>query len=81
MLRPSDGAEYYAYILLYFDNILCIYHDAESFPTRVDKYFNLKPNSIDEPDMYLGSKLRSMNIDDDVWDRALIPSQNVQESC
>ena len=31
MVRPSDGSEYYAYILLYFNGILCIHHDTESF--------------------------------------------------
>ena len=31
MVRPSDGADYYAYILLYFDYILCIHHNASVF--------------------------------------------------
>ena len=39
MVRPSDGTEYYAYILLYFYDILCIHHYANSVLTQVDKYF------------------------------------------
>ena len=57
MARPSDGAEYEAYILLYVDDILCIHHNAESVLTKVDKYFNLKPVSVRETYMYLGSKV------------------------
>ena len=53
MVRPSDVAEYYAYTLLYVDDILCIHHDAESVLTKVDKYFKLKPDSVGETDMYL----------------------------
>ena len=30
MMILSDGAEYYAYILLYGNDILCIHHNAES---------------------------------------------------
>ena len=46
MVRPSDGDEYYACILLYVDDILCIHHDAESVLTKVDKCFKLKPDSM-----------------------------------
>ena len=35
MARQSDGAEYYAYILLYVDDILCICHNAESVLTKL----------------------------------------------
>ena len=56
MVRLSDGAEYYTYILLYIDDILCIHHNAESVPTKVDKYFKLKPDSVGELDIYFGSQ-------------------------
>ena len=67
MVIPSDGAEYYAYSLLYVDDILCIHHNAQSDITKVDKYFKFKPDSIREPDMYLGAKLRPMNLENVVW--------------
>ena len=57
MVIPNDGSEYYAYILLYVDDILCIHPYAEIILTKVDKYFKLKTDSVDEPDMYLGSKV------------------------
>jgi hypothetical protein len=30
MVRPEDNFRYYAYILLYVDDVLCIHHDAEN---------------------------------------------------
>ena len=80
MVISSDGDEYYAYILLYVDDILCIRHDAESVITKFDKYFKLKPDSVGEPDMYLGAKVRPMKLENGVWAWILIFSQYVQES-
>ena len=57
MVIPSDGAEYYGYIHLYVDDILCIRHDAESFLTKVDNYFKLKVDSVGESDMYWEAKV------------------------
>ena len=51
------------------------------FFTKVDKYFRLKPDSIREPDMYLGAKVRPMKLGNGVWTLDLSPSQYVQESC
>ena len=39
MVISSDGDEYYAYILLYVDDIFGIHHYAESALTKVDMYF------------------------------------------
>ena len=73
MARPSDGAKYYAYILLYVDFTLCIHHDAESVLTKVDKYFKLKPEPIGEPDIYLGVKVRLVKFKNGVWAWDLSP--------
>ena len=80
MVRLSDGFDYYPYTLLYVDVILWTHHDADSVLMKVDKYFRLKPDSVEEPDMYLGSKLRPTNIENGVWAWALSPSQYVQKS-
>ena len=66
MVRPSDRSEYYTYILLYVDDILCIHQYVESVLTKVDRYFKLKPYSVGEPDMYLGVKLRPMKLENSV---------------
>ena len=58
MTRPEDGFKYYAYLLLYVDDCLSIHHDAEEALTEIhDRYFPMKPGSIGDPDVYLGTKL------------------------
>ena len=35
---------------------MVLHRDTESVLSRIDKYFNLKPSSIGDPDIYLGTK-------------------------
>ena len=44
---------------------------------NVDKYFNLKPDSVRKPDIYLGAKVRQMKLENGVWAWVLSPSQYV----
>jgi hypothetical protein len=53
-----DGSEYYAYVLIYVDDILVIHHDAKKVLGQIDYYFHMKPESMGDPDIYLGCKLR-----------------------
>ena len=55
-MRPEDGFDYYAYVLIYVDNVMVIHHDAESVLRRIDKYFKLNPSLIGYPEIYLGAK-------------------------
>jgi hypothetical protein len=55
---PDDGVKYWAYILIYVDDILCVHHDPGTFLAQNDKYFKMKPGSIMEPTFYLGAKLK-----------------------
>ena len=80
MTRPSDGFKYYAYVLLYVDDCLCIHHDAETQLEQLDKYFPMKPGSIGDPDIYLGSKIRKVNLENGVEAWANSPSKYVQEA-
>ena len=52
MVRPSDGFEYYAYILCYVDDIMVIHHAASGVLERIDKSFKLKPSSVGDPNIY-----------------------------
>ncbi|KAL7464783.1 hypothetical protein ACHAXS_005117 [Conticribra weissflogii] len=72
--------KYYSYILIYVDDILCIHDDPDSIMTQIDKYFPLKPDSVGEPDMYLGAKLKLMQLENSVWAWGLSPSKYVQEA-
>ena len=58
MVRPDDGFDYYAYFLIYLDDMMIIHHDAEGVLRRIYKYFKINPIEIGDLDIYLGSKLR-----------------------
>ena len=80
MVRPSDGHRYYAYILLYVDDALCIHHDAKGQLKHLDHYFKMKKGSIGDPDIYLGAKVRKMTMENGVEAWAASPSKYVQEA-
>jgi hypothetical protein len=54
------GAQFYEYVLIYTDDILAIGKDPKEILRRLNKYFTLKEDSIGEPDIYLGAKLRKV---------------------
>ena len=60
MTCEEDGYEYYAYVLLYVDDVLAIHHDAKAVLEQLDHYFKMKDGSIGDPDIYLGAKLRKI---------------------
>ena len=79
MVRPDDGFKYYAYVLLYVDNCLCIHHDATSTLLKIDKYFPMKKDSIGDPDIYLGAKLRKVTLQNGVHCWAQSSSKYIQD--
>jgi hypothetical protein len=56
-VQPEDRHKYYAYASLYVDDIMIAHHDAVLCLREIDKYFKMKPDSIGDPDFYLGAKL------------------------
>ena len=80
MVRPEDGEKYYAYILLYVDDCLAIHHNPRQALEELDKYFEMKKGSIAEPDIYLGAKLRTVRLDNDVKAWSMSASKYVQET-
>ena len=44
-IRPDDEFKYYAYALLYVDDILVIHHDAELCLRKLDSFFKMKNGS------------------------------------
>jgi hypothetical protein len=79
-VRPDDGFKYYAYVLLYVDDVLAIGHDAEDMIYQLDKFFMMKDGSIGDPDIYLGSKLRKVVLDNGVWCWSMSPTKYVQDA-
>jgi hypothetical protein len=47
--RPDDGVSYWAYILIYVDDILCVHHDPGSPLANLDEYFKMKEGYIKVP--------------------------------
>jgi hypothetical protein len=56
--RPDDGILYWAYILIYVDDILCVHHYPGAPLAKLDEYFKMKEGSIHIPTFYLGAKLK-----------------------
>jgi hypothetical protein len=56
--HPDDSILYWAYILIYVDDILCVHNDPGSPLAKLDEYFKMKEGSIEVPNFYLGAKLK-----------------------
>jgi hypothetical protein len=78
--RPEDNVRYYAYILCYVDDILCIHHDPMSVMGEINKYLPLKPSSVGNPDIYLSTKLKETRLPNGVMAWGLSPSKYVVQA-
>jgi hypothetical protein len=78
--RPDDNFRYYAYILCYVDDILCIHHDPMSILNQINDYMPLKPSLVGDPDIYLGAKLRRTRLANNFWAWSLSPSKYVAQA-
>jgi hypothetical protein len=78
--RPEDNVHYYAYILCYVDDILCIHHDPMSVMNEINSYLPLKPSSVGNPDIYLGAKLKQTQLPNGVMAWGLSPSKYVVQA-
>jgi hypothetical protein len=47
---------------------------------EIDRFFKMKPGSVGDPDIYLGAKLRRMQLPNGVWAWSLSASKYVQEA-
>jgi hypothetical protein len=55
---PEDVVMYWAYILIYVDDIMCVHHGPGTPLAKLDDYFKMKEGSIQVPTFYLGAKLK-----------------------
>jgi hypothetical protein len=79
-VRPSDGFEYYSYLVVYTDDILALNHDSLAVLREIDKYFKMKKGSMGDPDIYLGTKLRKVKLQNGAQAWSMSPSKYVQEA-
>jgi hypothetical protein len=78
--RPDGNVRYYAYILCYIDDILCIPHNPTSVLNEIKGFLPQKPNSVEDPDIYLGAKLEQTQLPNGVWAWGLSPSKYVAQA-
>lgn len=79
-VRPDDNFKYYAYALLYVDDILVIHHNAEQCLKQLDTYFKMKTDSIGDPDFYLGAKIRPLVLPNGVRAWGMSSSKYIQSA-
>lgn len=81
-MRPAttnDGSPCYEYVLLYVDDALAIGPNAEKLlREEIGKYFELKPESIGPPSIYLGGKVSQVILENGVKCWAFGSSQYVR---
>jgi hypothetical protein len=66
-MRPAVkpcGTEYYEYILVYVDDVLCISHNPLKSMKRIQTDFKLKEDKMEPPDVYLGATIARMKLAD-----------------
>ena len=60
----SNGEKYYTYICIYVDDILICSENPKIHMDKLGQVFFLKPESVKEPDLYLGADVRKKETDD-----------------
>ena len=81
MWKRPDGNTYYEYILLYVDDALVVSENAESIlRNELGRYFHLKEKSIGPPTVYLGGRVRKVQLENEVWAWSFSSSQYVQSA-
>ena len=79
--KPSDGSEYWEYVLLYVDDALSVSHRPEEvLRNEIGKYWIMKSNSIGPPKLYLGNKVSKVTLENGVLAWAFGSSQYVQSA-
>jgi hypothetical protein len=79
-LKP-DGSEYYEYVLIYTDDVLVVTTNGEHIlRDGIERYFDLKEESIGPPKIYLGGHLQKVELKNGVKAWAFSSSQYVQEA-
>ena len=59
---------------------MVIHHDVMPILEEINSFMKLKPDSVEDPDIYLGAKLKQVQLDDNVWCWTLSLSKYCQEA-
>jgi hypothetical protein len=77
-VRKEDNYRYYAYCLLYVDDILIVHHDGLKAFREIDYFFKTKAGSMRDPEYYLGAKLRPVTLQNGVVAWGMSSSKYIQ---
>ncbi|KAI2495421.1 hypothetical protein MHU86_19096 [Fragilaria crotonensis] len=77
-VRKEDNYRYYAYCLLYVDDILVVHHDGLKALREIDYFFKTKAGSMRDPEYYLGAKLRPVTLQNGVVAWGMSSSKYIQ---
>ena len=75
--KPNNE-RYWHYVLLYVDDMLSIGVEPQGPIDAIGKYFQMKPESVGPPDLYLGGKVSKVKLPNGVEAWAFSSSQYVQ---
>jgi hypothetical protein len=78
--RSDDSVSYWAYILIYVEDILCVHHDPGYPLEKLDEYFKMKGGSIQVPTFYLEAKLKKIVLPNGVVAWGMSASKYVQSA-
>ena len=78
--KRDDGEDYYEYLLIYTDDCLAVSVNPRGQLEEVDKYFPMKPGSIEPPKIYLGAKISKVQLPNGVEAYAASTSQYIQNA-
>ena len=58
------GTEYYAYFLVYVDDVLHLHHDPGTLMNRLAEVYRLNDVSVGEPNRYLSANIEKVQLDE-----------------
>jgi hypothetical protein len=76
--RPSNLHKFYAYCLLYLDDILVVHHDAMCSLNEINHFFKTKEGSMRDPEFFLGAKLCQFTLPNGVHCWSMSSSKYIQ---
>ena len=76
----QEDKAYYAYILVYSDDILNIHEDPRRYMEMLKKEYKIKPDSIKEPSRYLGADINKVYYDDGSYSWTMSSENYVKEA-
>ena len=79
-IQTENSFRYYSYVLTYANDILVMHHDAITPLDHINHFFNMKPESMEDPDIYLEDKIRKCTMNNGVKCWSILSSKYKQEA-